>query len=394
MALYLVETDKAGSTLNPIQGWYGPIDEQIPCEWIYERTECESQGGVGTETWFPSARHLRRPDWLLIGVWPPRPAPRGLRWELLPGAQPGGVPPSGVLGIQLESFVADPIGSQRGSATYSGKPSALPRGDFEFETSAISSFGVAMPANFTDDQYTLDFRGDIIDADGKRWYFTVGPDGFNGGSPLPRAPIKALLVSSTRQSSARAVGSVGGFNKVRSIRLLDPVRQPQCVNHRQLPASGDWFRDFFGNWDLFIGSVETDQDLRIQISWTLEQWLLPGLTNAPVSVDFRTFQGRFIRLWQLPIGQPNGPWQWTISGDVPFVLTGAQVLPGAVVTLRGSPFAGQERCFWSLDLDGEIIGETISEWTYPTCGNRVDGEQTQLITEPDPRASRVTVSYW
>jgi len=212
MPIYLIETDAFNNPLDPVGGWFGPINPEIAVDWIAYEEDCNGEFKIVPEIEFPSERHYRRDDWLCVGVRPPRPMPRGLRLYLQ-ADNATGTPPPGLIGSGVPCWDPNPASAAANLAYYSDSSNTNPICEWRFESNVNSHATSVNPLAYVADDFVLESIGLYTATDGSDWRLLIGPKAYAGESPLVSLPIPALAIARRRLGTP--------VDKTRSIVLFD-----------------------------------------------------------------------------------------------------------------------------------------------------------------------------
>lgn len=198
MPYYLAETDIFEGPVKAAGfNWFGPLELEIPCDWIALKECEETEEIIVPETTWPTNLRFRRVDLLCLGVRPSRPMPRGLRFRLQPDGFTTGVEPPGLIDADIEVLDPTPTANTRDRVEYRSLLKASPRAAWEFTTVSESHSTLANPLSWDDDDFILDSVLDLEASDGKTYILLEGPFEYAGGFPLTRTPNHALAISRT-----------------------------------------------------------------------------------------------------------------------------------------------------------------------------------------------------
>jgi len=298
MPIYLIETDADGNPLNPVGGWFGPINPEIAVDWIAYEKDCNDEFKIVPEIEFPTVRHYRRDDWLCFGMRPPRPFPRGLRLYLQ-GDMPSGTPPPGIIGVGLPCWDFDPDNAARDSADYADGPDSNPNTRWLFTTDVSNHATNLEPLAYDADDFVLRSVARYVAADGTFWRLLAGPNSYAGSEPLEALAIPALGIARRRLGKP--------VDKTRSIVLLaggscDDFCEcwpggpgPRVIVYNVKIEAFNFFTEFIPGTDFRVcgaGSPDWSADLD-NLVWdlTYQATYLPG---APPACLIRTSRWELI----------------------------------------------------------------------------------------------------
>ncbi len=256
MSIWLLEVDPITlAPLDPVGGWYGPLNNNIECKWIAEETYDPDPPVIVPEIEWPTCRHHRRPDWCHTIVRPPRAMPRGLSTKLVPLDGASGVPPGGVVSEWLDCWHEDPVAAPPNECNYSGNDGNYPYAIYTVRTDADRHNTSADPMAYGPDDYVGELRAYYRIAADEWWGLFSGSPVYSGGAPLEDLPIPCLAIA--RESLGAPV------NKDRSLVLYDPYTTECPGLHFWPPRT--WFQDVLQ----FPGSIKWPERGVMSLEFTL-----------------------------------------------------------------------------------------------------------------------------
>lgn len=363
MAIWLVETEFfEGPLKDPVGLFFGPLQPEVLCDWIAKDACYSDPDVVVPELEFPNGQQPRRTDWLRVGVRPPRPMPRGLRFQFSALSSAIGTEPPGVLANEYAIFADDVVGAERDRVRYVTDDDADLSLSFLVTTLRTHHVTPAGIFNYRPADFILESLVALDDDEGATYALLEAPSDWTGFPPVPRATIPSLMLSRTNNKTPP--------NKQRRFlfRGEGECGQDGSTAATTFPFFQDFDEGYYGpgrfGWEPIINTDPTD--------FQPGRWL-PGPNAAMIKniqselrysewdLSFRMLHGEASTLLTVQFGGVPGPFQVfevtvTISDNAWVVTWPPRVL--------GDQFPGlslDDRDF-KLTMRGDGVEDSVSEF--------------------------------